>query len=383
MRKLASIQKITALNPIEGADKIEVADILGWKVVVEKGKFEIGQDVVYFEIDSVLPKKPQFEHMAKYNYRVRTIKLRGQISQGLCMKISEALGTIWDLNIGNGVGADVTNIIGVTKYEPNPDNTTNNKNVFEASKKKWVKRYIPKKILSFIFRHAPKLARAIFCNKITNLPFPSFIPKTDEERIQSIESERLSEMLEEEYQATEKLDGTSCTMYLKDGKFGVCSRNRELKEDSSAYWQVAKKYDIKNKLKKLQDATNCEYAIQGEIIGPAIQGNKYKLKELRFYIFNVYEMSTKKYLANEHAFDKVKYMELEHVPWYCPTSNGNGFKFVLKKHTIDEIVAMSDGQSAINKDVLREGLVWRSEDGWYTKHSFKAVSNKFLLKNGE
>ena len=117
MRKLASIQKITALRPIENADKIEVATVLGWQVVVQKGQFKEGDFCVYIEIDSILPDKPDFEFMRERKFRVKTIKLRGQVSQGICFPISILLkATDKDLILREG--DDMTELLGVRKYDP-------------------------------------------------------------------------------------------------------------------------------------------------------------------------------------------------------------------------------------------------------------------------
>ena len=192
VRKLASIQKVIDIKPIEGADRIEVATILGWQLVVKKGEFKIGDYCVYCEIDSILPDKPQFEFLRKKKFRIKTMKMRGQISQGIAFPLS-ILGD--ETNIGfhiNNIisntdfeemclGQDITEELGITKYElPIPAN----------------------------------MAGKVKGN------FPSFIPKTSETRIQNIP------YILEKYKGThcyisEKLDGTSVTYYLKDDIFGV------------------------------------------------------------------------------------------------------------------------------------------------------------------
>jgi len=194
MRKLASIQKITALAPIEGADKILVADVLGWKVVVEKEKFEVNDLVVYCEIDSILPNLPQFAFLEKNKFRIKTIRLRGQISQGICFTIEDAFNGLKkpdDLR----EGTDVTEALGVKKYEPNPDNVIDKAASFAGTQRRWVKQYLPKSLVKFLYQHAPAFAKWLFSAKDNRMPFPDFIPKTDEERIQSIESDKLEKWL--------------------------------------------------------------------------------------------------------------------------------------------------------------------------------------------
>ena len=376
MRKLASIQKITALNPIEGADKILVADVLGWKVVVEKGKFSSGDLVVYCEIDSILPNLPQFAFLEKNKFRIKTIRLRGQISQGICFTIDDAFRGLKkpaDLQ----EGTDVTQALGIKKYEPNIDNIIDKADSFAATQPKWVKQYLPKALVKFIYRRAPRLAKWLFMPKDNRLPFPDFIPKTDEERVQSMESDLLAKIVQEPLSATEKVDGSSCTIYCYRGKFGVCSRNKELKEDDSAYWIATRKFNLKEKLTKLCKEEGQDLALQGEILGPSIQSNKYRLHEIDLYLFNVYFIKQGKYGSNEIVAQYAKKLDLHVVPTiYTQVS--------LKGKSVEEIVLMSDGKSKLNEDTLREGLVWRTtRDGKFKGYSFKAVSNKFLLKNPE
>ncbi len=195
MRKLASIQRIRALEPIAGADAIEKATVLGWQLVVKKGEFETGELCVYVEIDSVLPETEQFEFLRSKNFRIKTMKLRGQVSQGICFPLS-----LLPEDAPVEEGADVTAWLGITKFEP----------------------LIPSSL-----------------SGLMKGEFPSFIPKTDETRVQ------LSEALLIAYAGrpcyiTEKLDGTSATYFVKDGVFRVCSRNMELhREERNIYWQIA------------------------------------------------------------------------------------------------------------------------------------------------
>ena len=230
MRKLASIQLIRSLEPIEGADVIEKATVLGWQLVVKKGEFRVGDLCVYCEIDSLLPDRPEFEFLKPRGMRIKTIRLRGQVSQGICLPLS-----ILPDGIAFEENADCTTILGITKYEP----------------------------------PIPACLSGIVKGKL-----PSFIPKTDETRVQVLQ-QLLSKYKGEKCYISEKLDGSSATFYIYNNEFGVCSRNLELLEDAAnSFWKVARQMDIENKLRAL----NGNYAIQGELVGEGIQGNKLRLK---------------------------------------------------------------------------------------------------------
>jgi len=328
MRKLATIRTIKELLPIEGADRIELAIVDSWKVVVAKG-LNVGDEVVYCEIDSFLPIKPEFEFLRKSCYRkladgqegfrLKTITLKKQISQGLCIPLKELPQLA-----KNKVGDDVSDILGIVKYEPP----------------------IPANL-----------------SGVCKGNFPTFLKKTDEERVQNL-SKEYQEYLASgiNFYATEKLDGSSATFYLKYGEFGVCSRNLELKENAdNSFWKVARSLDIENKLKKLP----YNACLQGELIGEGIQGNPYKIKGQDVRFFNLFNIDTYELMPIDDLCNFCQDVDLLPVPNY---------DFILPK-TIDELLLIAEGKSAL-ADVEREGLVIRSPDG---KISFKAISNKFLL----
>ncbi len=339
MRKLVTIEKILEKKPIEGADRIEAVRVRDWWVVSKKDEFKTGDLCIYFEIDSFLPTRPEYDFLLKGSspkkmivdgqekegIRLKTIKLRGQISQGLVMPISSfpvdlKVQDIWE------VGTDITEKLGVIKYEiPMPA---------ELSGK--VKGY-----------------------------FPGFIPKTDEERIQN-----MSKVLSS-YYVTEKLDGTSTTYYKKDGVFGVCSRNLELVEGDTTQWRLAKQYDLINKLPD-------NFAIQCELIGESIQKNPLKIKGQDIYCFNVYKIDWKKYLSYEDFIGFCKSLGVKTVP----IINDN---FSLPA-TVDEILKYAEGKSLLNSNVEREGIVVRPKIEMELngqRLSFKAISNSYLLKYEE
>ena len=359
-RKLASVQKIVDIIPIEGADKIELARVEGWQCVIAKSdNFKIGDLGVYLEIDSLVdPNNSKFEFLKERKYRVRTIKLRGQLSQGLFMPLSILPNKNWK------EGDDVTELLKVRKYDPIADAEAK----LEAEKLARQNN----KIKKFFMRY--NWFRKLFPKKKAG--FPYFISKTDEERIQN-----MGWILQKEkgtkFVATEKVDGQSGTYFLVKNKqkflwfgskyiFGVCSRNLHLpKKDNSNWWNVAKKYNIKSVLEKLIGEEEF-VVLQGEITGPTIQGNKYKLGELNFQAFNL--------LYPNHKIDSVNakhILDIYNIKFVPILST----EFVLPD-TMDEALLLADGKSVL-ADTLREGLVLRN----YEKDlSFKIVSNKFLLK---
>lgn len=342
MRKLASIQEISAVNPISGADSIEVADVLGWHVVVKNGEFKPGDIVIYIEVDSVLPEKPEYEFLRKCCYldkngfkgfRIRTAKLRGQISQGIVFPLSILPKTSYDFYIGE----DVTNLMDIVKYDPP----------------------IPASLSGLVKGN-----------------FPAFIPKTDEARIQAVPG-ILDRHRGKEFYVTEKLDGSSMTAYLYGDQFGICSRNLELKETANnALWQVATRYDLKGAIEYMGG----NLALQGEIIGPGIQGNKYKLKETQFRIFNVYDLKNNCFLDIIEWVKALERLQLD-FPITVPF-----LEYLTLDHTVDQIVELAKGKSRL-ADIQREGIVIRSLkediDIELGRLSFKAINPNFLLKWGE
>ncbi|MBW8050304.1 MAG: RNA ligase (ATP) [Cytophagales bacterium] len=327
MRKLASIQKISATEPIQDADAIEKATVLGWQLVVKKGEFKPGDLCVYCEIDSVLPERSEFEFLKPRKMRIKTVKLRGQISQGICFPLS-ILPT--DTEIREDM--DVTEILGIIKYEP----------------------------------PIPAHLQGVAKGKI-----PSFIPKTDEPRVQVVQ-DTLDSFKGEKCYITEKLDGSSVTYYINEGTFGVCSRNLELLEtDENTLWKVAKDLDIENKLRSL----NGNYAVQGEMVGEGIQKNTLKLRGQTVYVFNLYDIDNHKYSDFQQFYDTINNLGLETVPLI----NKDFVLFV----DINKLVEISIGNSLINPETMREGIVIRPLEEKYDKNgrvSFKVVNPKYLLK---
>lgn len=339
MRQLASIQKIAEIRQIEGADKIVKVRVKDWWIVTQKDSFKEGDWCVFYEIDSFLPIEPLYNFLLKGSkpkkmlvdgveregIRLKTIKLRGQLSQGLVLPLAEVLPTVNEKYDGPIEGLEVSELLNVIKYEaPIPAD-------------------LQGKVLG---------------------SFPSFIPKTDEERIQN-----MAEVLCGWY-VTEKLDGTSVTFYKHDGHFGVCSRNQELLETpGNTQWKIARELGLPDKLPD-------NFAVQGELVGEKIQGNPLKITGQKVYFFNAYNIATGAYLPYKDLIVFCVERNLTTVPVLDPDFN-------LPK-TTEELLKCADGKSQINPEVLREGIVVRPKAELTYKGqrlSFKAISNEYLLKN--
>jgi hypothetical protein len=387
MRKLASIQRISKLEPIEGADKIEKATVLGWELVVKKGEFKEGDLCVYCEIDSILPERPEFEFLRlRYTnifepgfyprkFRIKTIKLRGQISQGICFPLSilPEFTTKNKLTFDNTEGLDVTEILGITKFEPYKDLKLA-KQSGKISYPNWWPGLAQK------FAHRFKFIKNYYRKHSGQKSFPSLIPKTDETRVQVLQP-LLDKYKGYDCYITEKLDGSSITIYQINGKFGVCSRNVDLKRDKNCqYWNTVLEHNLENKFKKEFGKRNI--ALQGELIGVGVQGNKYKLDKLDIYFFNLYDI-------DNHCYENLYNLMLTCENLKEKTVPILSVDFVLN-HSIPELVELSKGNSVLNYKIHREGIVIRPtleyED--YDLHcqlvknrvSFKVVNPDFLLK---
>lgn len=329
-RKLASIQRIGAINPIEGADAIVTAGVLGWQVVIRKDEFQTGDLCVYCEIDSLLPDKPEFEFLKPRGMRIRTVRLRGQFSQGICFPLS-----VLPENLEIVEGMDVTALLGIVKYEPP----------------------IP----------------ASLAGQVKGA-FPGCVPKTDETRVQVLQPV-LEAFAGTTCYVTEKLDGSSVTYYLQDGDFNVCSRNLNLLDDGrNSLWKLARELEIEAKLASL----GVNAALQGEIIGEGIQGNKYKLKGQQVHFFNLFLIDAYRFLDFAELEERLKSLELTMVP-------------VLERDyalqaDIPTLVEKSIGKSVLNPQLQREGIVIRPLVEQQTglealgRVSFKAINPEFLLK---
>ena len=348
MRKLASIRTVKEIRPIEGADAIECVVVDGWNVVSKKGEFAAGDTCVYFEIDSLLPEIEVFEFLRKSSYvkssengagfRLKTIRLRGQYSQGLVIKPKE----IVDSNpkykniLTAEVGDDISSILDVKLWEP----------------------IVPAQLGGQVHGY-----------------FPSFMPKTDQERVQNIFDELLPQFKDHTWEVTMKVDGSSGTCYYNkefagagEEQFGVCSRNLRLKRnEANSFWKVAYTYEVERKLKEL----NRNIAIQGELMGPGVQGNREKFGCLKWLVFDMYDIDAQRYLSSVERVALCEQLDLDHVPVI------DGEMDLSHITKIEEILELAEMKS-INKEIEAEGVVFKSLKD--PNVSFKAISNRFLVK---
>lgn len=349
-RKMASLQVIQSLSPIDGADRIEIAKVQGWNVIVNKGLYQPNDLAVYCEIDSFIPvavapflvkpgKTPKTFNDVEGSI-LKTMKMKGVVSQGLILPLSLALdifeGSTDD--VGQELceyfceGTDVSNLLNIQKYEP------------------------PEEI--------------VHSNAKGN--FPHFIPKTAQERVQNT-TKSFDKWKEKStlFEVTEKLDGSSMTVFTKDGVVGVCSRNLELKEEEGGtFWETAKSADIDKVLVEVFNTTNQELAIQGELCGPGIQGNKYQLDKFNFFVYDIYSITSARYLTPTERMDVVTSNNLQH----CPVIGVYG----LLNDTIESLIEKADGVSVLCNQAKREGFVFKALD---EDNSFKVISNAWLLKH--
>ena len=349
------------MKPIEGKDRIALAGILGWTVIVQKSEFKEGDKVVFCEIDSVLPEKPEFEFLRSKKFRIKTMKMSGVLSQGICFPLSFLPEGKYE------IGDDVTEFMGITQYEVTMDKE-------EADNDSSIKNV--KKYPNFLMKMG--WFRKLVLSKKQEKGFPSFISKTDETRIQNAP---FYLDLDCKWVATEKIDGQSGTFSLQRVKgrhfwnkdtydFAVCSRNlRKWREDNSSFWSVAKKYNIEKVLHELI-GDNEWVAIQGECVASNVQGNKYHVTEPDLYVFNLIYPSGR--IGSIAARTIVNKYGLKFVPIIEEVVD-------IKGMSVPDILKYATGKSQLY-DTLREGIVFRSLDG---KQSFKAVSPDFLIKNNE
>lgn len=394
MRKLASLQRIVGVRPIEGADRIEAVDVLGWTVVCTKGDFAVGDLAVYFEVDSWLdasdPRYATFEDRftnwdGKRGMRLKTIKLRKQVSQGLLLKV-ENFPEIKSRDEGD----DVTALIGVVKWEPAED--------FGA------------------------MGGALGKKTAGAKNFPSFIRKTDQERVQNYLNE-LRKHGDETFEVTIKLDGSSMTLFhvgkssphysfiiadqearelrnkswlgrlaYKVQKFlgrverpdaftGVCSRNIQLAPDGDSHFST---FTRENKFLEKMKSHGYNIAVQGELIGPSIQQNYEKVNGLEFYVFDVFDIDAQEYVKPRRARAIAADLGFSYVPVIAESLNLNRWTQQLAnvggrcsdRGVVENILEYAEGPG-MNKGVKREGVVFKSNESDF---SFKAISNSYLLK---
>lgn len=338
-RKLASVQYVHHITPIEGADRIECIHVLGWQCVANKDQFQVGDRCIYMEVDSFLPICERFEFLRSSSYRktellgegfrLKTQKFRGQISQGLVQPLTILPDGEYQ------IGDDVTELLEIRKWEVE-ERVTSNGTVIGG--------------------------------------FPAGIPKTDELRVQSY-----PELIDEfkqvpSYYISTKMDGTSVTMYWKDGKFGVCGRNYEYADDDKcAMWKYAHAHRLPE---KIAEANISNVAIQGEFCGAGIQKNRLKLVKPEWYVFTVIDLETRRRYTLENMRQLCEKLQLQMVP---VEEEKNDFLY----DSVDVLLERAKGKytSGMNK----EGIVIRPTEPVYSKTiegplSMKVLNNDYLLK---
>jgi RNA ligase (TIGR02306 family) len=337
-RKLVTIRKVKNILPIENADLIVLANIDGWQCVVRKSEFKISDMGIFFEIDSLLPIQERYEFLRKSCYkklfdgtegfRLKTMKLKGKLSQGLLLPLS-----MFPEIQNPESGIDYAEILKVVKYEPP----------------------LPAQLTG--------IAKGLF---------PSFIKKTDQERIQNL-PEYFEKYKNMEFEMSEKENGSSATFYCLDGVFGYCSRNLELKEEGeNTYYKIALELGLKEIFLRLQ----LNIAIQGEVVGEGINKNTLKIKGAEFHVFDIYDIDKRRLLLPEERMSLIKNNpNLKHIP----ILNSNVKIFQICK-TMDEILEYAKGKSFLNPQTEREGLVFKSVELENNQSiSFKVVNNDYLL----
>jgi RNA ligase (TIGR02306 family) len=328
--KLASIQVVTEIRPIKGADRIEAATVLGYQTVIKKGEFRVGDMCVWYEPDTVVAERPEYEFLRKQGFRLKVSRFKGQVSQGLALPLSA-------LPMGNySPGDDVTELTGIRKYEkPLPAN------------------------LAGVAKGA----------------FPTWLHKTDESNLRSF-PEALAEFSGRECYITQKVDGSSATYYLRRGEFGVCSRNLELLEDeNNGLWRAACEFRIREALATLGG----DFALQGEIHGEGVQGNPMKSRGLGFAAFNLFDVTAHRYVGRAEL---IRFSETTGVPLVRTIWQGP-FQF-----TLPELVAMANAQDYA-PGIPAEGIVIRPIEEARSqvlpsrRLSAKIISERYALKHGE
>lgn len=341
MGKLATIQIIHRITPIAGADSIELVHVLGWQCVTKKGEFAINEMCVYFEVDAFLPIDDRFEFLRKSSYRksecvgegfrIKSMRMRGRLSQGLAMPVE-----LFPEVVGAGVGEDVTKLLGVRKWEVPEMSTT---------------------------------AGTI----IGSMPYS--IPKTDETRVQSLDILR-RKMLGRPYYISTKMDGTSCSFYVKEGVVGCCGRNNEYGDDGKcSFWNWAHEHRLPEKMIALSKKLGYDFVLQGEFCGAGIQKNRLRLMKPEWFVFTAIRFPTMSRLGYDEMCQLADEIGVLTVPI---EERGESFNY-----TLDELLEKARGKYPSGLD--KEGIVVRPLTPEYLPElglelSFKVLNNDFLLK---
>eukprot|EP00727_Mastigamoeba_balamuthi_P004296 m51a1_g13864 hypothetical protein (373) ;mRNA; f:607833-608951 len=359
-RALAYVERIRGLEPIKGADRIEVARVRGWRVVVRRGQYSVGDLVVYCEIDSVLPPWKHFvdDKLDRSAFRIRTVSLRGVVSQGYVVPLRaiaechpdrehltvDAAGARIAFDDGRAdialaPGADLTEFMGVAKYEP-PLHVTE-------------------------------------CSAAGLVAFPEWLPKSDQLRVQNI-PDIVTQRAGVRFEVTEKLDGASISVYYDDASADVCVCTRNCRvaagtADRGAAVLALERAGVVEALRR----TRLRAALQGELVGPGVQGNPYGLAQCEWRMFDAYLVDERRFATPSERRGVVERLGLSFEAVHVPVLATGA----LLPQSADKLLADADGKAVLNPSVLREGVVWKSEepvDG--DIFHFKAVSNSYLLR---
>lgn len=354
MRKLATIRRINEIKNIEGAERICAYQVDGWWVVDAIDKYKINEIVVYIEPDAWVPYELapflcKSDTPRTYDgipgERLRTVRLRGQISQGLVLPVErrneQFCGWLDVITNTKGEetcveeGEDVTDFLGIVKYEPP----------------------VPGQL-----------------SGIVDGGWPDGVPKTDQERIQNLVREFDTDyrVSGDRWEVTEKLEGSSGQFYLdREGKFRAMSRNLSLREtEGNSFWVIARQYEIERKMAELGLGG---VTIQGEVCGPGIQGNIYNLKQVDFFVYDVYDTCGGGYWSSEARQELCVSMGLKHVPIINP-------ELVLNKtDTVEFLLKYAEDVSLLNHKQQREGLVFKNINR--PSVSMKCISNAYLMRS--
>jgi len=361
MRDLAVIAKIQEIKPIDGKDRIELATVENYTVIVGKGEYKVGDLVVYVFYETVLPVRPEFEFLRGrcYNklyggFRIKAMKMGGVYSNGIIFPTS-----ILPSEVKIKEGTNVEKYLGVVKYSPED---------LEENKVQDLRSPLMKKLMRF------KIIRNLVLREKYNNPYPGTVEKSDETNIQKLFDEYKEKHNDEVFYITEKVEGQSATYMLigKTRKYRVYSHNRERNPKGSGNWETLGRT---MKMKKLLKKQKKNYAIQGEIVGPGIQKNIYGFDALKLFVFKITETDTGRVLDYPELAEFCVKNNFKMVPVIAFT---NGIP-----DTLEDCLKEADGKSVINEDVPREGLVYRSMNNQSV--GFKARSREYAVwfENGK
>lgn len=327
-KNLATIQKVTNVRPCPNADALDLVQVLGWQVVTKRNEYKDGDMCVYVVIDTVLPEKPEFEFLRNKSFRIKPIRLRGQESAGIVFPLTILQGKV---PYGVMVGMDVTDELGILKYE----------------------KPIPAELAGQMVGH-----------------FPGFLIMTDEDNLRTY-PDAVPEMYGRPYYITRKEDGSSGTFFLNGGEFGVCSRRIHLKDtEANGFWKIARKYGIEEILRK--EFPTMPIGVQGEVVGPGIQGNRLGLKELEFRLFNLFDIVGRTYMDYQKVVD---FCNKSGIPMVPIIGQGTAFGYSLA-----ELLIIAN-QQKYDTGKAAEGIVVRPLEGFYSQVLKKSWSGKVLNEN--